>query len=144
MRLTDVALVEAYTLPFAALALLIGVLEARHRPDLSSWAAYGPALVAAFLPTLTIVLFSSTGPVRQVVLLLGAVAVLIAGSMRRQRAPVVVGAIVTAITALRLITEVGPWLILIPIGLTLLVLGANYEKRRRDIQRLRATLTSFR
>ena len=35
-------------------------------------------------------------------------------------------------------------LILIPIGLTLLVLGANYEKRRRDIQRLRATLTSFR
>ena len=144
MRLTDVALVEAYTLPFAALALLIGVLEARHRPDLSSWAAYGPALVAAFLPTLTIVLFSSAGPVRQVVLLLGAVAVLIAGSMRRQRAPVVVGAIVTAITALRLITEVGPWLILIPIGLTLLVLGANYEKRRRDIQRLRATLTSFR
>jgi hypothetical protein len=144
MRHTDVALIEAYTLPFAVLALLIGVLEARHRPDLSSWAAYGPALVAAFLPTLTIVLFSSTVAARQVALLLGAVAVLIAGSVRRQQAPVMVGAIVTAITALRLLTEYGPWLILVPVGLTLLVLGANYEKRRRDIQRLRATLTSFR
>jgi hypothetical protein len=144
MRHTDVALIEAYTLPFAVLALLIGVLEARHRPDLSSWAAYGPALVAAFLPTLTIVLFSSTVAARQVALLLGAVAVLIAGSVRRQQAPVMVGAIVTAITALRLLTEYGPWLVLVPVGLTLLVLGANYEKRRRDIQRLRATLTSFR
>jgi hypothetical protein len=144
MRHTDVALIEAYTLPFALLALLVGVLEARHRPDLGSWAAYGPALVAAFLPTLTIVLFSSTAAARQVALLLGAVGVLIAGSVRRQRAPVVVGAVVTAITALRLLTEYGPWLILVPVGLTLLVLGANYEKRRRDIQRLRATLTSFR
>lgn len=144
MQHTDVALIEAYTLPFAVLALLVGVLEARHRPDLSSWAAYGPALVAAFLPTLTIVLFSSTVAARQVALLLGAVAVLIAGSVRRQQAPVMVGAIVTAITALRLLTEYGPWLILVPVGLTLLVLGANYEKRRRDIQRLRATLTSFR
>ena len=56
MRVADVALPEAYTLPFAALALLVGVLELRHRPDLSSWVAYGPALVAAFVPTLAIVL----------------------------------------------------------------------------------------
>lgn len=144
MRLREVALVEAYTLPFAALALLVGVLETRHRPDLGSWAAYGPALVAAFLPTLTTVLFSSVTPLRQIGLLLGAVAVLIAGSVRRQQAPVVVGAVVTTVAALRLLTEYGPWLILLPVGLTLLVLGANYEKRRRDIQRLRATLTSFR
>ncbi|MBX6356791.1 MAG: permease, partial [Micromonosporaceae bacterium] len=144
MRHSEVVLIEAYTVPFAVLALAIGVLEARRRPDLSSWAAYGPALVAAFLPTLTIVLFSSAGAPRHVGLLLGAVGVLIAGSVRRQQAPVMVGAVVTAITALRLLTEYGPWLILIPVGLTLLLLGANYEKRRRDIQRLRATLTSFR
>ncbi len=144
MRLTDVVLIEAYTLPFAALTLAVGALEARHRPELSSWAAYGPALIAAFLPTLTLVLVSENTAARQVLLLLGAVAVLIAGSMRRQQAPVVVGAVVTAITALRLLTEVGPWLVLIPVGLTLLTVGANYEKRRRDIQRLRATLTSFR
>lgn len=144
MRLTDVAQVEAYTVPFAALALLVGALESRRRPDLGSWAAYGPALVAAFLPTLTVVLFISDAAPRQVLLLLGAVGVLIAGSMRRQQAPVVVGAVVTAITALRLLTEYGPWLILIPVGLTLLALGANYEKRRLDIQRLRATITSMR
>ena len=55
------ALPEAYTLPFAALALLVGVFEARTRPDLSSWAAYGPALLAAFVPTVGIVLATDAG-----------------------------------------------------------------------------------
>ncbi|MFB9237275.1 SCO7613 C-terminal domain-containing membrane protein, partial [Plantactinospora siamensis] len=84
MWISDVGLVEAYTLPFAALALLVGILELRQHPQLSSWAAYGPALVAAFLPTLAIVLISDTSNVRQVALLLGAVAVLIVGSTSRQ------------------------------------------------------------
>jgi hypothetical protein len=144
MTIADVALPEAYTLPFAALALLIGYLESRHREDLNSWAAYGPALVSAFLPTVVIVLFTNTNPTRQVLLLLGAVATLIAGSVRRQRAPVMVGGVVTAIAALHLLTQYGPWLILIPVGLILLALGANYEKRRLDLQRLRGALTRMR
>jgi hypothetical protein len=49
LTLSNVAVPEAYTLPFAGLALLAGILEARRRPDLSSWAAYGPALLAAFV-----------------------------------------------------------------------------------------------
>ena len=73
MTLSDVVLPEAYTLPFAALALLVGILEARHRPDLSSWAAYGPALLAAFVPTIGIVLATDAGDLREVLLLLGAV-----------------------------------------------------------------------
>jgi hypothetical protein len=144
MTIADVALFEAYTLPFAALALLIGVIELRLHPELGSWAAYGPALIAAFVPTLAVVLVTDTAPLRRILLILGAAGVLIVGSWRRQRAPVVVGGVVTLIAALRELFQVSDWLIFIPIGVLLLVLGATYEKRRRDLQRLRGALTRMR
>ena len=144
MRVADVALPEAYTLPFAALALLVGVLELRHRPDLSSWVAYGPALVAAFVPTLAIVLATDSSMLRQMLLLLGAVAVLIFGSTSRQQAPVIVGATVTAIAALHALFSLGPWLMLIPVGFLLLVLGASNERRRRAQERLQTALRGMR
>ncbi|MFR9779333.1 SCO7613 C-terminal domain-containing membrane protein [Micromonospora sp. MS34] len=144
MRVADVALPEAYTLPFAALALLVGVLELRHRPDLSSWVAYGPALVAAFLPTLAIVVATDSSMLRQVLLLLGAVAVLIFGSMTRQQAPVIVGATVTAVAAVHALFSLGPWLVLIPVGFVLLLLGASNERRRRAQERLQTALRGMR
>ncbi|MGC4894809.1 SCO7613 C-terminal domain-containing membrane protein [Micromonospora sp. DT31] len=144
MRVADVALPEAYTLPFAALALLVGVLQLRHRPDLSSWVAYGPALVTAFLPTLAIVVATESSMLRQVLLLLGAVAVLIFGSSSRQQAPVIVGATVTAIAAVHALFSLGPWLVLIPVGIVLLVLGASNERRRRAQERLQTALRGMR
>ncbi|MFF5072832.1 SCO7613 C-terminal domain-containing membrane protein [Micromonospora olivasterospora] len=144
IRVADVALPEAYTLPFAALALLVGVLELRHRPDLSSWVAYGPALFAAFVPTLAIVLATDTSMLRQVLLLLGAVAVLIFGTTSQQQAPVIVGAAVTAIAAVHALFSLGPWLALIPVGLVLLVLGASNERRRRAQERLQTALRGMR
>lgn len=144
MQIADVGLIEAYTVPFAALALLVGLIELRHRPELGSWAAYGPALGAAFVPTLAVVLTTDTTPVRRVLLLLGAVATLIVGSRARQRAPVVVGSVVTAVAALHELVTVSVWLIFIPIGVLLVVLGANYEKRRRDFMRLRGALGRMR
>ncbi|MFF5177531.1 SCO7613 C-terminal domain-containing membrane protein [Micromonospora sp. NPDC000316] len=144
MRVADVALPEAYTLPFAVLALLVGVLELRHRPDMSSWVAYGPALVAAFVPTLAIVVATDTSTLRQMLLLLGAVAVLIFGSSSQQQAPVIVGASVTAITAIHALFSLGPWLALIPVGILLLVLGASNERRRRAQERLQTALRSMR
>ncbi|WP_243715713.1 SCO7613 C-terminal domain-containing membrane protein, partial [Micromonospora sp. KC207] len=144
MRVADVALPEAYTLPFAVLALLVGVLELRHRPDMSSWVAYGPALVAAFVPTLAIVLATDSSMLRQVLLLLGAVAVLIFGTTSQQQAPVIVGAAVTAIAAVHALFSLGPWLVLIPVGLVLLVLGASNERRRRAQDRLQTALRGMR
>ncbi|WP_410809744.1 SCO7613 C-terminal domain-containing membrane protein [Micromonospora sp. 067-2] len=144
MRVADVALPEAYTLPFAALALLVGVLELRHRPDMSSWVAYGPALVAAFVPTLAIVLATESSTLRQMLLLLGAVAVLIFGSSSRQQAPVIVGASVTAIAAIHALFSLGPWLALIPVGILLLILGASNERRRRAQERLQTALRGMR
>jgi hypothetical protein len=144
MRIADVALAEAYTLPFAALALLVGVLELRHRPDLSSWTAYGPALVAAFLPTLVIVISNGDNSFRHVLLLLGAVGTLLVGAMGQQQAPVVVGTVVSAVTALHALTFFGPWLILIPVGLVLLALGASSEWRRQTQERVRGALRGMR
>ncbi|WLS46151.1 permease [Micromonospora profundi] len=144
MRVADVALPEAYTLPFALLALLVGVLELRHRPDMSSWVAYGPALVAAFVPTLAIVLATESSTLRQMLLLLGAVAVLIFGSSSRQQAPVIVGASVTAIAAIHALVSLGPWLALIPVGILLLILGASNERRRRAQERLQTALRGMR
>ena len=145
MTLSDVAVPEAYTLPFAALALLAGVLETRQRPDVSSWAAYGPALLAAFVPTIGIVLATDAGDLRELLLLLGAVATLIVGSRLQQQAPVVVGAVATAVAAVHFaVTLVGPWLVLVPLGVVLLVLGATNESRRRTQERLRGALVRMR
>jgi hypothetical protein len=145
MTLSDVVLPEAYTLPFAVLALMVGLLEVRHRPDLSSWAAYGPALLAAFVPTVAIVLATDASALRELLLLLGAVGTLIIGSRLRQQAPVVVGAAVTAIAALHYtVTLVGPWLVLVPVGMVLLFLGATNENRRRTQERLRGALVRMR
>jgi hypothetical protein len=144
IALAEVALPEAYTLPFAALALLVGLLEVRQRPDLSSWAAYGPALLAAFVPTIGIVLATKAGDLRELLLLLGAVTTLIVGSRLRQQAPVVVGALTTAIAAIHFaMTLVDTWLVLVPVGMVLLLLGATNENRRRT-DRLKGVLVRMR
>jgi len=145
IALADVALPEAYTLPFAALALVVGVVESRTRTDLSSWAAYGPALLAAFVPTIGIVLAGNGGELREVLLLLAAVGTLIVGSTYRQQAPVVVGAVATAIAAIHFaVTLVGPWLVLLPLGIVLLIFGATNENRRRTREGLRDALVRMR
>ncbi len=144
MTLSDVVLPEAYTLPFAALALVVGIVEARGRPELSSWAAYGPALLAAFVPTIGIVLATDPGALRELLLLLGAVTTLIVGSRLQQQAPVVIGAVATAIAAIHFATTlVGPWLVLVPVGALLVLLGATNENRRRT-QDLRGRLGRMR
>jgi len=145
IALAEVALPEAYTLPFAALALVVGVVESRDRPELSSWAAYGPALLAAFVPTVGIVLAGRGGDLREVLLLLGAVATLIIGSRNRQQAPVVVGTAATVVAAIHFaMTLVGPWLVLVPVGVILLVVGATNENRRRTREGLRDALVRMR
>ena len=90
------------------------------------------------MPTIGIVLTTDGGEVREVLLLLGAVATLIVGSRLQQQAPVVVGAAATAIAAIHFaMTLVGPWLVLVPVGVILLFLGATNENRRRAQERLR-------
>jgi hypothetical protein len=145
MQVFLVGLLEAYTLPFAALALMVGALENRYRPDLGSWVTYGPGLAAALVPSLLLVVTTgSPDPVRQIWVILAGVATLLLGSRLRQRAPLIIGSAVTAIAALHLLSLAGPWLILIPIGVLLLALGAGREKRQRDLERLRGAYSRMR
>ncbi|MDT5025758.1 MAG: hypothetical protein QOE61_2184, partial [Micromonosporaceae bacterium] len=145
-----VVLVEAYTLPLAVVALLAGWAALRGRPELRSWIAYGPALAAAFLPTLALVVApeSENSVPRRLLLGVGALAVVFAGSIRHRQAPVVVGGIVMGIVALHEIALV--WVLLpswIPLslgGLLLVGLAITYERRRRDVAWLRTTIGSMR
>src|SRR5690606_26699222 len=122
----------------AAFARLGGALEARYRPELGSWVTWGPGLVAALGPSVVaVVTTTAPEPARQAWVLIGGVAALLTGSRLSQRAPLIIGSAVTAIAALHLLSLAGPWLVLIPLGLLLLVLGANREKRERDLARLR-------
>ena len=141
----NVATVEAYTLPAAAVALLAGWLARRSREGLSSWVTYGPALAAALLPTLATVLAAEGQPWRRLLLGIGALAVLLAGAHKRLRAPVIVGGGVLAVVALHeivLVWDLLPrWIPLAAAGLLLVGLAMTLERRRRDLARVREALT---
>ncbi|MDI1459752.1 hypothetical protein QEZ54_02105 [Catellatospora sp. KI3] len=142
-----VGTLEAYTLPVALLALAVGLYAARTRPDLSSWLFAGPALVAALLPSLAGAL-TGESVTRRLLLGAGALAVVVFGSLRRWQAPVVLGGGVLLILAaheLVLVVRLAPsWVPIAVGGAVLLALAITYERRRRDMARLRAALGRMR
>ncbi|MDG4805984.1 hypothetical protein O7634_04355 [Micromonospora sp. WMMD1120] len=140
-----VTVLEAYTVPAAALALGAGLLALRTRPGLTSWPALGPGLVAGLLPSLVSVLAGpDPQPWRR--LLLGAVALgaVLAGANRRWQAPVLLGGGVLVLLALYEVARgwdlLPRWIYLGLGGLALVGLAATYERRRRDLARLRAAV----
>ncbi|WP_405104947.1 hypothetical protein OG559_16935 [Micromonospora sp. NBC_01405] len=140
-----VVLLEAYTLPTAGVALAAGVVALRTRPGLNSWLALGPGLAAALLPGLVSVLFApEPQPWRRLLLGAGALAVVLAGSARRWQAPVLLGGITLALLALHELVRswdlLPRWIFLAVGGLALIGLAATYERRRRDLARLRAVV----
>ncbi|MDQ0579808.1 SCO7613 C-terminal domain-containing membrane protein [Streptomyces rishiriensis] len=138
---------EAYTLPVTVPALLVGALRRRRDPAASSWTAYGPGLTVTLLPSLAAV-WSDPGWTRP--LLLGAAGLLLTllGARHRLRAPLVLGGSVLALVTLH---ELAPYLVQVTdalprwvppalAGLLLLALGATYERRLRDVRRVREVL----
>ncbi len=144
----DVAVLEAYTVPLAGVALLAGWAARRAQPAVHSWTAYGPALLAAFLPSLATIVFTEGEPLRRFLLGVGALAVVVAGSVRRQQAPVVVGGVVLALVALHELVlfwdRLPRWVPLAVGGLLLVGLATTYERRRRDLARLRESVSRMR
>ncbi|MET7379205.1 hypothetical protein ABZT08_10275 [Streptomyces sp. NPDC005526] len=139
-----VATPEAYTLPVAVPALVVGVLRRRRDPLASSWTAYGPGLATGLLPSLGAAWSDPHWPRP---LLLGAAALLLTllGARHRLRAPLLLGGAVLALDALH---ELAPYLVQVTdalprwvppalAGLLLLAVGATYERRLRDVRRVR-------
>ncbi|GIG85962.1 hypothetical protein Pen02_08980 [Plantactinospora endophytica] len=140
----QVALVEAYTLPAAVLGLLAGWLALRAWPALSSWLAYGPGLGAALLPSLVSVLVAGDQPWRRLLLGAAALVAVLVGARWRRQAPVLLGGAVLAVLALREMVDVWDrlprWIFLAVGGFALIGLAMTYERRRRDLRRLRSAV----
>ena len=124
---------EAYTLPAAA-GLLVLALP-RIRAGAPSWAAEGAAAGVALVPSALAVVGSPTA-LRLVLVVAGALALVVVGTLAHRQAPFVLGA---GTLALVVVARLGPyapllprWLTLAVAGLLLLVLGATYERRRQQ------------
>jgi hypothetical protein len=140
-----VELLEAYTLPLALFAFVVAGLERMRLQQLSSWVVYGPGITAALVPSLlAAVLAHELEPARHGWVLAGGAAAVIFGSRRGRRAPVIIGAVVTAAGALHLLSLAVWFLPLVPLGILLIALGANNERRQRDIDRIRGALDRMR
>ncbi|MBC2906016.1 SCO7613 C-terminal domain-containing membrane protein [Streptomyces cupreus] len=142
---------EAYTLPVTIPALLVGALRRRRDPQTSSWTAYGPGLTATLLPSL-IAAWSDPHWTRPLLLGLAALSLTLLGGGHQLQAPLLLGGATLLLDALH---ELAPYLIQVAgalprwappalAGLLLLALGATYEQRIRDAQRLRDMLTKLR
>ncbi|MFF6827043.1 SCO7613 C-terminal domain-containing membrane protein [Streptomyces longwoodensis] len=143
----EVTALEAYTLPVTVPALLVGAWRRRRDPLTGSWAAYGPGLAVTLLPSLA-ALWRDEGWPRPLLLGSAALLVTLLGARHRLRAPLVLGGAVLVLTALH---ELAPYLVQfadalprwVPpalAGLLLLALGATYERRLRDVRRVRDVL----
>ncbi|MEW2375334.1 hypothetical protein AB0883_04400 [Micromonospora sp. NPDC047812] len=141
----DVAVLEAYTVPAAALALVAGVVALRTRPGLNSWLALGPGLAAGLLPSLVSVLVApDPQPWRRLLLGVAALGAVLAGATRRWQAPVLLGGVTLALLALHELVRgwdlLPRWIFLAVGGFALIGLATTYERRRRDLARLRAAV----
>lgn len=145
----DVGLVEAYTLPAAAVALGAGAVAraapgagwvARRRSaTVDSWAAFAPGLSIGLLPSVALVIVDG-GLARPLTVTLAALAVLLAGARTRLQAPMVLGAGALLIVGLDALWPVAArvprWAAIGTIGLILLWLGATAEHRLAQLKDL--------
>jgi hypothetical protein len=146
----EVTVVEAYTVPCSLILLGSGWWRRRRGTPVSSWAAYGAGLSFTMLPSLVAV-YSDTEAWRSPALGALALAVLVAGARFRLQAPTAIGAVVVAGVAVRelapyvseMLLAVPRWVPIAVGGLLLVVIGATYEARMRDLRRLRDTLTAM-
>jgi hypothetical protein len=136
LGVAGISLVEAYTLPAALAALVIGELALVHRPG-RSLLSLGPAIVLALGPTLALAV-ENDDPVRSVIAGSAAFVLVIVGARRRLQAPLFLGAVALLVLA---IDTVGPvavrlprWVVLAIPGAILLWIGSNFE-RRREVMR---------
>ncbi|GAA2782689.1 hypothetical protein GCM10010441_04500 [Kitasatospora paracochleata] len=142
---------EAYTLPLAAAALVVGHLRHRRDPQAASWSTYGTGLSLALVPSV-LALWADGHWLRPLLLGTAALAATVAGVRLRLGAPVLLGGGALLLTAghelaptvVQVLGLLPRWLPLAAAGLLLLALGAGYEQRLRDARRLRASLRRLR
>ncbi|GAB3323921.1 hypothetical protein GCM10027451_47820 [Geodermatophilus aquaeductus] len=141
----DIRTPEVYTLPAAAGLLLLAVPALRA--GAASWAAEGPGLAVALLPSAVVVVAEPTAA-RLVVVVAAAAALTVAGTLTHRQAPFVVGAGALVVVVLGRLAPYAPlvprWVTLATAGLLLLVVGATYERRRQQAREAVAWVAQMR
>lgn len=140
LEAAHVDLVEAYTLPAAALALAAGYLNRHTSAGSNSWLAYGPGLAIALGPSQ--VLAVDHGPAARALILLAAGAGLVlVGVWHRLQAPLVFGSATLVALAVDTFGPVAArlprWVFLAIAGVAFIWLGATIERRLRDLRHAR-------
>lgn len=138
LRLEEIGVdtVEAYTLPLAAVLLVVGT-HALLTSDRSTFRTLGAGLGLAVVPTLLQVLVDPIS-LRAVLLGLGCVVLIAVGLQRRWAAPLVAGAGSIFLMVLRQATwaqELPQWALIGLVGVTLTVVGLTWERRLQDVRR---------
>jgi hypothetical protein len=137
---------EPYVAPLVASGAVAAWFRRRSHPQAGSWELYGATLGIALVPSL-VRSWGEDQTGRALLLLAVAVAVALVGGATRQQAPLAVGSVVAALDALRLLAPyadaVPQWLLLGGLGLLLVLAGATYEARLRDLRRLRASFDAM-
>jgi hypothetical protein len=145
LAVADVTLVEAYTMPAAALAVVAGLLG-RQRGPARSWITLAPGLAIALGPTLAIAIANDdiTRTIAAAVLAFGYV---LFGARQRLQAPLVLGAIALLVLAIDTLGPVAArlpeWVPLAVIGVLMMWVGVTFERRRLSARRAADHLLQF-
>ncbi|WP_205324830.1 SCO7613 C-terminal domain-containing membrane protein [Glycomyces sp. YM15] len=143
----EVHTLEFFTAPPAAVVFLIGLWRLEKRPDVGSWSTLALPILVGIAPSLILAL-EGGNEIRRVGVGAAAIAVIIAGLTRRWQAPLVLGSIALAvITVNELLLLRGHIPVWVPPaigGAILISVGATFERRRRDLRRIREGLKAMR
>lgn len=149
VRLADVGVhtPEAYTLPAAVALGVVGVLQLRRSPEMSTMTALAPALALGLVPSLLWVLADPVA-LRSVLLGAACLVLLVAGVRIGWTAPVVFAATVGCLLVLRLVTPmtgaVPRWALIGAAGTLLVLMGITWERRLHEARTVMAYLRALR
>jgi len=133
----DVDVVEAYTLPGSLALLVFGLAWMRRNPGASSWQGLGAPLTLGVGPSLLVALQEPTS-VRALLVGLAGLALVGVGVRLRWGAPMLVGGAAVGMLAVANIAPYAAalprWVLFGTAGVSLLVLGVTWERRRQDLQ----------
>lgn len=128
---------ELHTLPAALVLVAAGLWRVRTDPGASSLDMMGSGVTLALLPSLLLALGDPVS-VRGALVGTASVLTLALGVRLRLVAPFALGALATALLAVRHLTPyadaVPRWVALAAVGTALLVVGVTWEARRRDLR----------
>ncbi|RRS00349.1 SCO7613 C-terminal domain-containing membrane protein [Glycomyces terrestris] len=143
----EVETLEFFTAPPAAVLFLLGLWRLEKRPQTGSWSTLALPILIGLGPSLLGALGDGE-PARRVGVGAAAIVVIIAGLGRRWQAPLVLGSIALAVLTVNELSLVWDYIpVWIPPaigGAVLIGAGATFEKRRRDLARIRDGLKAMR